>query len=430
MNITLNEDQKKAKNAFIAFLLNPEQQEFVIEGFAGTGKTTLIKYMIGALDALRKSTELLGQKIPEFEEIAVTATTRKAATVLADSMNTDPLTIHSYLGLVLKNNYRTGEQELTLGRGAAPKENSLIIIDEASFIDNELKEYIQDLTYGCKVVYMGDPCQLISVNTDISPIFGQGIPTAKLRQIMRHDGPISDISALYRNTVETKIFKPFVCDGTAVRHVNGPTFQSEIDAAFTSAQYKADNSCKVLAWRNDRVSEYNEYIADERGIHEPYPAGEYLITNKPIISAKQEVMYSTDKPVLIERSTPSVLADVEGYDVTLSCGFTMFCPTERWKVKQLLRRMAKEKEWKSYFEIKDFWGDLRPAYASTVHKSQGSTYEKVFIDLTDLGYCQNPDDVARLLYVAVSRASKEVVMCGELPQRYLTGDFNEYPESA
>jgi ATP-dependent exoDNAse (exonuclease V) alpha subunit len=60
------------------------------------------------------------------------------------------------------------------------------------------------------------------------------------------------------------------------------------------------------------------------------------------------------------------------------------------------------------------WIDLRAAYAQTVNKSQGSTYDRVFIDLDDIRRCNSGDQIARMLYVAVSRAREQVFLTGDL----------------
>ncbi|QPG06935.1 AAA family ATPase [Salinimonas marina] len=420
MSINLNDCQKQAVTAFLRFLVDPEAVEFVIEGFAGTGKTTLVKHLIDNYDKYSVSASMLGAKLPEFSQIAVTATTRKAATVLAQSMGTDPLTIHSHLQLVLRNCYSTGGTYLSLASHAQVRENELIFIDEASFIDNEMKAHIKNQTRNCKIVYMGDPAQLINVKSSVSPIFGQGLRTTQLTEIMRHDGPISDLAAQYRNSVFTGKFLPPTVDGQQVRRVSPEDFGQEIQQAFTHQNYRADESAKVLAWTNNRVATYNEIISDLRGINDPLSPGEHVITNKPIIRPKSaEIVYSTDRVVKVLKAEPCVEKGIDGHLVTLQLGTQLFVPREHWKVKMLLKNLASKKEWQDYFYIKDHWGDLRPAYSSTVHKSQGSTYGKVFIDLTDIGTCRDADATARLLYVAVSRASKEVIMCGELPSHYM-----------
>ncbi len=71
-----------------------------------------------------------------------------------------------------------------------------------------------------------------------------------------------------------------------------------------------------------------------------------------------------------------------------------------------------------YFKLKNEYPDLRAADASTVYKAQGSTYDTSFIDVGNIGECNRPDVVARMLYVAVSRARKRVVFYGDLPSKY------------
>lgn len=65
-------------------------------------------------------------------------------------------------------------------------------------------------------------------------------------------------------------------------------------------------------------------------------------------------------------------------------------------------------------EIANSWIDLRAAYACTINKSQGSTYDKVFIDLDDIRKCNSGEQIARMLYVAVSRARFHVYFTGDL----------------
>ena len=60
------------------------------------------------------------------------------------------------------------------------------------------------------------------------------------------------------------------------------------------------------------------------------------------------------------------------------------------------------------------WIDLRAAYASTINKAQGSTYKTVFIDLDDIKRCNSGDQIARMMYVGVSRASQRVWLTGDL----------------
>jgi ATP-dependent exoDNAse (exonuclease V) alpha subunit len=56
------------------------------------------------------------------------------------------------------------------------------------------------------------------------------------------------------------------------------------------------------------------------------------------------------------------------------------------------------------------WVDLRGAYACTINKAQGSTFGSVYLDLDDISRCNNGETIARMLYVAVSRARHHVFL--------------------
>lgn len=86
-------------------------------------------------------------------------------------------------------------------------------------------------------------------------------------------------------------------------------------------------------------------------------------------------------------------------------------PTQ-WSKTNYKHELAKKRgdAWKKYLSFKDCVVCVDFPHALTVHKSQGSTYENVFLDMEDLGKCADKDyDLyLRLMYVAVSRASDKV----------------------
>jgi hypothetical protein len=92
----------------------------------------------------------------------------------------------------------------------------------------------------------------------------------------------------------------------------------------------------------------------------------------------------------------------------------IFQPKDPAKVQKISRHFAKDKNWGPYFRMKEEWADLRPIHASTVHKAQGSTYRKVFVDMDDIGRNTRWRDLVRLLYVAITRASHEVHIFGDI----------------
>jgi len=79
--------------------------------------------------------------------------------------------------------------------------------------------------------------------------------------------------------------------------------------------------------------------------------------------------------------------------------------------------LSRREAWSNYFLAKSLFADIRSPFACTTHKSQGSTYENVFIDVGDIGTNKNDSDIARLMYVALTRTSNNVTMTGQLPLR-------------
>ena len=83
-----------------------------------------------------------------------------------------------------------------------------------------------------------------------------------------------------------------------------------------------------------------------------------------------------------------------------------------------LKKLVKDKNWYKYYYYKEHVADLRNTDVLTVHKAQGSTFDNVLIDLSDLSTCRNPDEFRRLMYVAFTRAKNKVFLTGKLSQKY------------
>jgi hypothetical protein len=426
--LKLSRDQQAAADAFMDFMLDPGKSELVISGFAGTGKSTLTLHL---LQLARQQEQLLKVLLntPKDQSLAihVTATTNKAAKVIAELAGTEPKTIYQLLGLKVENDLTTGGQVLKPTRsGPSMYRHALIIVDEASFMNYQILDYLRKKTYQCKILMIGDPYQLSMLGGQKSPVFDGSIPEVKLTQVHRNQGLIKETADLYRQAVITGTFPTELpIDGKQLLHVNGPDFQALIDEAYQSPSHD-DNACRILAWTNDRVNQYNDYVRQLQGHTAPVHLGERLITNKPIIIQKDGTVLSTDAHCTVtgvECEYSQYYPDIwdhriNGIALELNGGISVWMPYSQNEVKTFLRRAAKMRAWLQYFSAKETWADLRPLHASTVHKSQGSTYRQVFIDLSDIGRCNVPSEVARMLYVAISRASERVILYGQLPEKY------------
>lgn len=419
----LNSDQQKAALGFLAFLMG-DDRELCISGPGGVGKTFLMGYMIDDVIPMYQQSCSLLNIPPKYDTVVMTATTNKAAETLSLATNRPAQTIHSYLGLKVNENRKTGETTLVKSNGWSLKHNTIIFIDEASIIDTPLKNLISESTHNCKIVYVGDHCQLPPIMEKISPVYRDTIPVFELLEPMRNKGQdaLQRLCKQLRDTVETGVFHDIQKIPGVIEHLTGDEMESLINSTFTS-----ENNSKILAYTNQRVAAYNSHIRGVLNYTEPYVLGEELVNTNmvqlPNDTMPVEEVYRIagigDSHYQVELGDGGHLDVI---DATLedkygSRFYNIKLPYDQNHYMDLMKWYGKNKMWNIYFYMKNF-PDLRPKYAATVHKAQGATYDSVFIDLEDFNKCHNPVVLAKLLYVAVTRARSKVFFYGSLREKY------------
>jgi len=105
---------------------------------------------------------------------------------------------------------------------------------------------------------------------------------------------------------------------------------------------------------------------------------------------------------------------VLGNNFTIDHMVVAFMPKTLESRNARIRQAKADDELFRVAEIDAEWVDLRAAYACTINKAQGSTFDEVFIDLDDIRRCTSGDQIARMLYVGVSRARNHVYLTGDL----------------
>lgn len=411
--ITLTQGQEEALTQFNAFILNPNQKVFVLEGYSGCGKTTLVRKLLDGIPDLLKTAKLLNPSFPSYC-VELTATTGKAAENLNKLTGQPAKTIHSHLGLRVWTDYKTGETTLKTSKNAIPKEWEILFIDEASYVSKQLLFYINKLTGSTtKIIFVGDPAQLIDIKSTEAPVFQGNYPRAKLTEVVRQaeGNPIVDLSTKFRQTVETGEFFSFKPDGNNVIYLGKQEFMEAIEVEFSRPDWKYHDS-KILSWSNASVISYNKFVREFVKGDANLQEGDYAICNSFITVDRKTI--KTDQLVYISEIHPTTLNhDVSGNFVDID-GITVFHPHD-WKQAAARAKQARDEgNFDLALMIEQQWVDLRAAYAQTVHKSQGSTYDKVFIDLNDIRRCTSGDQIARMLYVGVSRARNQVYLTGDL----------------
>ena len=410
--ITLTEDQQKAMNAFQQFLLDPTETVFVLSGYSGCGKSTLVRTLLDKLPAFMKAVKLINPSQKDYE-VALTATTNKAAENLARITGSSATTIHSFLSLRVSTDYKTGVTALS-PRNWTPVESYLLFIDEASYIDSKLLELIFKLTHKCKIVFVGDPAQLTPVKSSATPVFSANFNGAALTQVVRQaeGNPIVDLSTKFRHTVNTGEFFSFKPDGHHIQQMNEADFHQAVINEFARPDWSYADS-KILAWTNKKVIAYNQFVRNQVKGSPDFHVGDYAVCNSYIQLGKTSI--KTDELVEItDIAGWTEMYGVKGRFFELNGSTNVFFPRSLEEANARVKKAKAEGDFSLVAHIENTWIDLRAAYASTINKSQGSTFDKVFIDLSDVSRCNSGDQIARMLYVAVSRARSQVFLTGDL----------------
>ncbi|MBO1361800.1 AAA family ATPase [Acetobacter sacchari] len=443
-SIRLTVCQQNAYNEIFGSLMSGNKTHALM-GYAGTGKTTMINKLVLALR--EQNTDVL-----------VTATTNKATAVIASKMppGTNCQTIHAALGLKVKKD--RGKTTLAPKNDRElPEAGTVVIIDECSMIGVDLMKAIRRDLFDCFVLFVGDPAQLPPVGEPVSPSFE--VPRRSfLKTVVRQavGNPIIEAATLLRDLHEGDVDLSWLHtqrNGNDGVFVLDPVKQRQwMDAAFTSEEFAKDpDAFRYLAFSNKCVDRINRRIrAKIYGETEsPFIAGEKAVAGEMITSPRGEVTIANSEVVTVvdiqrggrrfefEKVSGSEAwtAGIPAWRVVLEGDqgkLTAWLPVEPFIVKRTLGRLESEAErldhamkargqsseeentrWQAWKEISETFCDIKHAYAMTVHKSQGSTFRRAFVDLGDIMSAADhsgPLVVSQLLYVAATRASSALMM--------------------
>lgn len=427
---TLNQDQNNAADEFFKFMLTPSEKEFSISGPAGTGKTFLLQFLIDKiLPMYRDACKLTGAKVT-INQVALTATTNRAADVLTGHFSKAAQTIHSFMNLRVRDDFRTGKQKIEKTRNFMIHRETLIIIDEASMIDRDLDKVIQEATHSsCKIVYVGDDRQLAPVGEKLSLVFTRPMRRVQLTQQMRNatQPALMALCQQFRTTVETGKFKPIHLVPGVIDLLSDEEMKDHVTNNFKTEGYDS----RILAYTNNQVKDYNNYIRSIRGYDERLHDGEMVVNNTGVEIAGQGMMSAEQEFIAKRVDAPDVSIEIDGMNVVgypvdlhaIKGGviFNVLQPADPEYFSNVMKYLGKNSDWPNYYHLKNKFPDLRSRDSSTVYKAQGSTFNSVYIDLQNIGTSNITDQVARMLYVAVSRPKERLFFYGRLPAKYLGG---------
>lgn len=231
--ITLTDSQKNVLDALLDFVKSKTERVFILNGYAGTGKTTLMRFFVNELNKQKKTTQML-------------APTGRAAKVLCNLSGNPADTIHSLIykfSSLNKDLSSYDNNDLTIEKTGqlfldfkptkldeATVEPTIYIIDEASMISDIEENNIVQAKFGSgklltellnydkrpesKFIFIGDPCQLPPIHGDTSPAliplyiqktFNLDVTERSLTEIMRQasNSDLITVSLLLRQRYAT-----------------------------------------------------------------------------------------------------------------------------------------------------------------------------------------------------------------------------------
>ena len=419
--INLSIDQTKALQNIDALFKNIHREQ-ILTGSPGAGKSFLTAKVI-------EQAKLAGY------QLILAATTHPAAKVLADFTGYQVITLHKLLDLKVINDYVTNTTHIEQHvNRAGPMIEQLVdtsypvlaIVDEASYIDDEINSYIEKalIRYPKLVIlYVGDQDQLPPVGSETPHVFTTGKPTSILTTDHRYDTTsqmASIVKELKKNIQDKSYFLIDIKQGKDITLVDENGMGNKMYELYTSNEYKENPYyVKSMAYRNIVVDNINNHIRGYFYSEPTYQKGERLIVNAPLVRQKK-VLANNGDIVTVTGNWPTEIRGVKGQQLHLETldgdRFTAIVTKEfKQKSKQRLK-LVKEQNWKELYRFMESFIEVKDMYASTIHKAQGATYNNVMLHLEDLVECQDHTLLARLLLVAVSRASEHVYVYGSVPK--------------
>lgn len=406
MNFKFNDEQEKAIESMVRHCNESAEPYFILSGAAGTGKTSCLREMLSKV----------------YARSVITAPTNKAVkvirTMLGDSVPS--CTIYSLLGLMMTP---TGEVK-SLSKMKDDLDLSdydVVVVDEAGMLGSQIMGYIQQASEShpnIRWIFMGDPWQLPPVKETHSKVWD--IQTGEiLTKVMRHDNQILKLATHVRGLIETGGGQLTIVDDHDEHGVWRPK-EGITGAMLADAEAFRTGEAKAIAWRNVTVDALNKTIRG-RLLENPHEClwqvGERITLLEPAKDPEDRIAASTDEEGIIEYVSEvrhPIYRDFRCYRLAVSTdeglGITLFSlhPDEQVRMNKRLAELAavakiERNKWKSFWNLKEAFHSVRHAYATTAHRSQGSTFDRVYVNWHDIMVNPRRSEALRCLYVSVSR---------------------------
>lgn len=425
---------------------------YLLKGYAGTGKTSIIGTIVSNLWEVKKNAVLL-------------APTGRAAKVISNYSKKEAFTIHKKIYFPKKE--KGGGVKFVMQPNK--HRNTIFIVDEASMIpdapsDSKLFEngsLLDDLMqyvysgHQCKLLLIGDKAQLPPVKSDLSPAldenklslnYNKDVIGIELDEVVRQeqDSGILENATELRGVLETCFYESFKFNVSPfkdiVRLIDGYEIMDAINDAYSNEGYE---ETAIIVRSNKRANAYNQQIRQRILFNEAeLSAGDYLmvvknnyfwvkptteagfIANGDIIEVLEifsiKELYGfrfaevnvkmVDYPKMLPFETVLLLDTIDVESASLSYD----------ESNRLYQEVSKDYEdessnYKRFLGVKNnkFFNALQVkfSYAITCHKSQGGQWNTIFVEQPYLPEGMNRDYI-RWLYTAITRAKEKLYLIG------------------
>jgi exodeoxyribonuclease-5 len=429
------------------FILDEDKYAFVVKGYAGTGKTTLISALVRTLEHLQIKTLLL-------------APTGRAAKVFSAYAEKTAYTIHRKI--FRQRSAKDGFGTFVLNKNLFS--HLIILVDEASMISNT---YVEDSVFGsgrlledmitfvrdgikCKLVLIGDTAQLPPVGINLSPALDRAeltgyIPVAgeyTMTDIVRqtaHSGILQNATMLRKLITNRDLVMPAFSHAgfTDIHFIHGNELPEILDSSYR--KYGIEENI-ILCRSNKKANQYNLGIRKQVLFRE-----EELEPGDLLMVVKNNYHWVTGNPEIefVANGDIVELLKVKKYTDRYGLRFAFVLlrlvdyqvDFEAWIMLDTLTTesaaMSTEDNKKLYYSILEdqshiksrsgqykmvkedpFFNALQVkyAYAITCHKAQGGQWKAVYVDQGFVSKERIDLEYLRWLYTAVTRATEELYL--------------------
>ena len=434
------------------FVLSQNKNEtFLLKGYAGTGKTTIVGSLVKNLVKVKNRSVLL-------------APTGRAAKVISNYSKKQAFTIHKKIYFPKSEK---GSVSFTLQENK--HRDTIFIVDEASMIpdinqDSKLFEngsLLDDLMQyvysgnNCKLLLIGDSAQLPPVHLNISPAldaallenqYNREVLKIELDEVVRQqkDSGILENATKIRERLDDELYEAFKFSGNSFPDIIRPVDGQEIMDAINDSYSALGNEETVIIVRsNKRANLYNQNIRERILFQESeLSAGDYLmvvknnyfwventseagfIANGDIVEVLEifafkdlyGFRFAEVKIRMVDYPNIKPLETVLLLDTLTSESPSLSYDESNKLYQEVMKDYANEKsKYKKFLAIKNnkYFNALQVkfSYAITCHKSQGGQWNTVFVEQP---YLPNGVDkeYLRWLYTAVTRAREKLYLIG------------------